>query len=173
MGEHTSPNLEGKMSKATEHTTNNEHSTHDQKPINPPTVPFKPAHLRKSFKKNKIPKTSENTTPNIKSYTPDSTETLVPLLNDDGDKSPTQPRTSPALDDVNKNISIIEDDKSILDIGKTSNRYSKQEKEVYPVKKNKNIALDGEIKEIDVPRENKSKARKYSKPIISRFLHNP
>ena len=150
------------MSKGTEHTTNNEYNTHDQKPINPPTVPFKPAHLRKSFKKNKIPKTSENTTPNIKSYTPDSTETLVPLLNDDGDKSPTQPRTSPALDDVNKNISIIEDDKSILDIGKTSNRYSKQEKEVYPVKKNKNIALDGEMKEIDGPKENKSKAASTS-----------
>ena len=146
----------------TKHITNNEQNTDDPKSINPPTVPFKPAHLRKSFKKNKMPNTSEKTTPNTKSYIPDSTETLVPLLNEDGDKSPTRSRTSPTLKDVNKNISIIEDDKSILDISKASNSYSKEEKEVYPVKKNKNMAFDGEIKEINGPKENKSKAASSS-----------
>ena len=158
MGEHPSPNLEGKMLKTTEHTINNDHTTHDQKPINPPTVPFKPAHLRKSFKKSKMPNTSENTTMNMKSYIPDSTETLIPLVNDDGDKNITQPRTSPTLKDMNRNISIIEDDKSILDIGKASNRNSKEEEKLYPVKKNKNKALDEEIKKVDGSKENKSNA---------------
>ena len=158
VGEHTSPNLEGKMLKTTEHTINNDHTTHDQKPINPPTVPFKPAHLRKSFKKSKMPNTSENTTMNMKSYIPDSTETLIPLVNDDGDKNITQPRTSPTLKDMNRNISIIEDDKSILDIGKASNRNSKEEEKLYPVKKNKNKALDEEIKKVDGSKENKSNA---------------
>ena len=82
------------MSKPTEHTTNNKNSTDDQKPTNPPTIPFKPAHLRKSFKKNKIPSTSENAPPNTKSYIPDSTDTLIPLFNDDGDKSLNQPHIS-------------------------------------------------------------------------------